>query len=304
MSRVEVALMVEGQDGLNWERWQRIARTAEDAGYVGLYRSDHFTNPVGPYRDSLECWVSLAWLASQTSRIEFGPLVSPMSFHHPSMLVRIAAAIADLSGGRLRLAVGAGWQDREHTNYGYHLGDVPERMGRFRESVHIMAHLLRSADPLTFQGRHYTLKDAVLLPRPAQPVPLVIGGSGRKVTLPLAARYADEWNSGPLSPSAFSEISTYLDGLLDKAGRPRSAVRRSMMLFVRYGRDRADLDARLAKNPMPEFLRKATLVGTAAEIKDRVAALEAVGVQRVMINWRDDYDDVEGMADLGKTLLA
>ncbi len=303
MSQVEVALMVEGQDGLNWQRWQRIARTAEDAGYVGLYRSDHFTNPAGPLKDSLECWISLAWLASQTSRIEFGPLVSPMSFHHPSMLVRIAAAIGDLSGGRLYLAIGAGWQEREHTSYSYRLGDVPERMRRFREAVQIMAHLLRDDSPLTFEGKHYSLRDAVLLPRPSCRVPIVIGGSGRKVTLPLAARYADEWNTGPTSPESFREMSAYLDRLIEKAGRQPSSLKRSMMLFVRYGRDRADLDARLAARPVPEFLRRGTLIGTAAEIKDRVAALADAGVQRVMINWRDDYDDVKGMAALGKVLL-
>jgi len=296
--------MVEGQDGLNWQRWQRIARTAEDAGYVGLYRSDHFTNPVGPYKDSLECWISLAWLASQTSRLEFGPLVSPISFHHPSMLARMAAAIGDLSGGRLHLAVGAGWQEREHTNYSYHLGDVLERMARFREAVHVMAHLLRDDSPLTFTGKHYALNDAVLLPRPAHRVPLVIGGGGRKVTLPLAARYADEWNSGPRSPESFREASAYLDELIRKAGRQPSSVKRSMMLFVRYGRDRADLEARLAANPVADFLRNSTLIGTAAEIRDRVAALEAAGVQRIMINWRDDYDDVQGMANLGRALLA
>jgi alkanesulfonate monooxygenase SsuD/methylene tetrahydromethanopterin reductase-like flavin-dependent oxidoreductase (luciferase family) len=86
--------------------------------------------------------MSLAWLATHTSRTGLGPLVSPVSFHHPSMLVRMAAALSDLSGGRLQFGVGAGWQQREHTNYSYHLGDMPERMGRFRESLHIMAHLL------------------------------------------------------------------------------------------------------------------------------------------------------------------
>ena len=105
--------MIEGQDGINWERFQKIAQVAEDAGYIGLYRSDHFTNPQGPYKDSLECWISLAWLASHSSRIVFGPLVSPVSFRHPSMLVRQAAAVSDLSGGRLQLGVGAGWQERE-----------------------------------------------------------------------------------------------------------------------------------------------------------------------------------------------
>src|SRR5260221_13063670 len=122
----EIALMIEGQDGLNWDCWQGIARTAEDAGFVGLYRSDHFTNPRGPYKDSLECWTSLTWLASHTSRLDFGPLVSPVSFRHPSMLVRMAAAVDELSGGRLQFGIGAGWQEREHTNYSYHLGSISE----------------------------------------------------------------------------------------------------------------------------------------------------------------------------------
>lgn len=300
---IDIALMVEGQDGLNWDRWQRIARTAEDAGFAGLYRSDHFTNPVGPFKDSLECWTSLTWLASHTSRLEFGPLVSPVSFHHPAMLARQAAAIADLSGGRLQFGLGAGWQDREHTNYSYHLGDVPERMARFRESVHIIAHLLHSDEPLTFEGKHYSMHEAVLLPRPRQRVPIVLGGSGRQVTLPLVARYADEWNSGPRSPEQFQEINTYLDGLLDRAERPRSSVRRSMMLFLRFGRDQAELDARLAQRPIPEFLRRAMLAVTPEMISERIAALEAVGVQRVILNWMDDYDDVEGMAALGKAVI-
>jgi alkanesulfonate monooxygenase SsuD/methylene tetrahydromethanopterin reductase-like flavin-dependent oxidoreductase (luciferase family) len=132
---MDIALMVEGQDGLNWDRWRAIARTAEEVGFAGLYRSDHFTNPVGPYKDSLECWISLAYLATNTQRLEFGPMVSPMSFRHPAMLVRQAAAVADLSDGRLQFALGAGWQDREHTNYSYHLGSVPERMARFREAA-------------------------------------------------------------------------------------------------------------------------------------------------------------------------
>jgi F420-dependent oxidoreductase-like protein len=300
---MQIALMIEGQDGLNWDRWRAIARTAEDAGYVGLYRSDHFTNPVGPYVDSLECWTSLTWLASNTSRIEFGPLVSPVSFRHPSMLVRMAAAVGDVSGGRLQFGIGAGWQEREHANYSYQLGSVPERMARFRESVHIMAHLLRDDAPLNFEGKHYCMQEAVLLPRPVQRVPIVIGGAGRQVTLPLVARYADEWNSGPRSPDVFAETNGYLDALLDRAGRPRDSVRRSMMLFVRAGRDQADLDARLAARPIPEFVRRNTLVATDTEIKDHLAKLEAVGVQRVMLNWMDDYDDIEGMAMLARGVL-
>jgi F420-dependent oxidoreductase-like protein len=301
---MDIALMIEGQDGLNWDRWQRIARTAEDAGFAGLYRSDHFTNPVGPYKDSLECWTSLTWLASHTTSLDFGPLVSPMSFHHPAMLVRQAAAVADLAGGRLQFGIGAGWQAREHTNYSYQLGSIPERMARFRESVHVMAHLLHSDEPLTFEGKYYSMHEAVLLPRPTQRVPIVIGGSGRQVTLPLVARYADEWNSGGRSPEDFREINAYLDGLLDRAERPRASVRRSMMIFLRFGRDQADLDARLAARPIPEVLQRGTFAATPDSLKERLAALEAVGVQRVILDWMDDYDDVEGMAALGKAVSA
>jgi F420-dependent oxidoreductase-like protein len=300
---MDIALMVEGQDGLNWHRWRAIARMAEEVGFAGLYRSDHFTNPVGPYKDSLECWVSLAYLASNTQRLEFGPLVSPISFRDPAMLVRQAAAVADLSGGRLQFGIGAGWQQREHHNYSYHLGSVPERMTRFREAVQIMAHLLHSEAPLDFSGKHFQMHEAVLLPRPLHPVPLVIGGSGKQVTLPLAARYADEWNSGPRAPEVFTEINTYLNTLIDKAGRPREAVRRTMMIFLRTGRDQADLDARLAAKAVSDGMPN-VMIATHEQVKAHLERLEAAGVQRTILNWFDNFDDVDGMAELGRAVLA
>jgi F420-dependent oxidoreductase-like protein len=302
---IDIALMIEGQDGLNWDRWQKIARVVEDAGYAGLYRSDHVTNPQGPYKDSLECWTSLVWLASHTSRLEFGPLVSPVSFRHPSMLVRMAAAVDDLSGGRLQFGVGAGWQDREHINYSYDLGNVGIRSARLCEAVQIMAHLLRSDEPLTFAGKFYSLHEAVLLPRPKRPggPPIVIGGSGRKLTLPLVARYADEWNTSFRTAEQFAELNAYLDTLLDAEGRPRSAVRRTMMTGVRFGRDQAELEARLAGRAVPEVLQRGMIAGTPGQVRDQIAALEAVGVQRVMLQWLD-LDDTQGMADLGRALVA
>ncbi len=99
---MEIAIMVEGQNGLDWPRWQRIARAVEDLGFVGLYRSDHYTNAELPDKDSLELWVSLTWLASHTERIEFGPMVSPVLFRHPTMTARVSCAMDDLSNGRLR----------------------------------------------------------------------------------------------------------------------------------------------------------------------------------------------------------
>src|SRR3990170_6098006 len=117
--RMDVSIMVEGQNGLTWPRWRRIAHAVEALGFAGLFRSDHFTNAAPPDRDSLELWTSLTWLAANTSRVRFGPLVTPSSFRHPVMTARMATAVDALSGGRLILGLGAGWQERGHTNYGF-----------------------------------------------------------------------------------------------------------------------------------------------------------------------------------------
>jgi alkanesulfonate monooxygenase SsuD/methylene tetrahydromethanopterin reductase-like flavin-dependent oxidoreductase (luciferase family) len=117
------------------------------------------------------------------------------------------------------------------------------------------------------------------------------------------ARYADEWNSGARTPEAFVEVNSYLDSLLDKVGRPRSSVKRSMMLFLRFGRTDAELQARLAAQPTPEFVRASILAVTPERLRDHLAALESAGVQRAILNWRDDYDDVEGMQALARAAI-
>jgi F420-dependent oxidoreductase-like protein len=298
---LEVALMIEGQDGLTWERWQRLARVAEDCGYVGLYRSDHFTNPNPPDKESLECWTSLTWLASHTRRLEFGPLVSPVSFRYPSMLARMAAAVDDLSGGRLYLGLGAGWQDREHQHFGYRLGSVAERSARLREAVHIIAHLLRNDAPLDFDGRFYQLHEAVLLPRPKRPggPRIVLGGAGKKLTLPLAARYADEWNLAFRPPEQFAELSAHLDQLLREQGRQPSEVRRTLMTNVQFGRTDAELNDRLRGRSASELRQRGIIVGTPAQVRGQVAALESAGVQRLMLQWLalDDLASIEALAE-------
>lgn len=216
---LEVAIMIEGQDGIEWERWKRLVRAAEDLGFAGLYRSDHFTNPEGPYKDALELWTSLTWLADNTERIEFGPLVSPVSFRHPAITAWQAGAVGDLSGGRLRLGLGAGWQEREHEAFGFDLLDTDNRFARFEEGLQVVTRLLRSQGAASFDGEFYGLREAEISPRPGFAVPIVIGGNGPRRTLPLAARYADEWNGVFLAPDKFMDLSARLDALLEEAGR-------------------------------------------------------------------------------------
>lgn len=301
---IEVAIMIEGQNGLNWPRWQNIVRAVETLGFAGLFRSDHFTNSGPPDIDSLELWTSLTWLATQTRRIEFGPLVTPFSFRHPVFTARIAAAVDDLSGGRLTLGLGAGWQAREHEHYGFDLLDVPRRFRRFEEGLEVVRRLLTAGAPVDYAGEFYRLKEAVLLPRPARPggPPLLVGGNGLKLTLPLAARYASEWNAVYLAPAEFARSSARLDELLRAAGRDPGAVRRSLMTGCYFGRDEAAVRHKLGDRSRAALRAEGVVVGTADEVVEQLRQHAAAGVQRIMLQWLE-LDDLEGLEALARLVL-
>ncbi len=302
---LEIAIMIEGQNGLNWPRWQRVAAAVEDLGFAGLYRSDHFTNADPPDQDSLEMWVSLTWLASHTRRLEFGPLVSPVSFRHPALTARMASAVDDLSGGRLTLGVGAGWQVREHRHFGFSLMQTPRRFARFEEGLEVITRLLNSDQPVSFDGKFYQLRDAILLPRPQRPggPRILVGGNGFQRTLPLAARYASEWNGVYLPPAEYARHSRHLDELLLAAGRQPAEVRRSLMTGCLFGRDRAALDRKLGGRDPAAMRERGMVVGTPPEVVEQLGRLAEAGVQRVMLQWLD-LDDLDGLAALAQTMTA
>lgn len=307
---LEIAIMVEGQNGLNWPRWKRIARAVEDLGFVGLYRSDHFTNASPPDKDSLELWVSLTWLASHTKRIEFGPLVTPFSFRHPTFTARMAAAVDDLSDGRLWLGIGAGWQEREHNHFGFDLLDLPARFQRFEEGIQVTQSLLTSDTPIDFTGKFYNLEEAILLPRPQQvggPL-LLIGGNGKKRTLPLAAKYAQAWNALFLTAEKFNDLNTLFNQLLDVNGRKPEDVHRSMMTGVVYAESEAALQEKISlryngKFSTEELLNRGLVVGTPGSIIDQLGKLEVAGVQRIMLQWLD-LDDLDGLESFSARVLS
>ncbi|MBC8505378.1 MAG: LLM class F420-dependent oxidoreductase [Anaerolineales bacterium] len=306
---IEVAIMLEGQNGLTWPRWQRLAKATEDLGFAGLYRSDHYTNASPPDIESLELWTSLTWLASHTKRIEFGPMVTPLSFRDPTMTARMAAAVDDLSGGRLILGLGAGWQEREHTNYGWDLLDVPGRFARFEEGIEIIMRLLRNDETSDFQGDYYSIKEGILLPRPHRSggPPILIGGNGPKLTLPLVARFATEWNSIYLPLEKFQELNTQLESLLDAQGRQPEEVRRSMMTGCEFSVDKREVKKKVkartkGKLSPKELHERGLMVGTADEIVEQLGELAEAGLQRVMLQWLD-LDDVDGLEALAKGVL-
>jgi F420-dependent oxidoreductase-like protein len=303
---LEIAVMVEGQNGLNWARWQKLARLVEDLGFVGLFRSDHFTNSDPPDIDSLELWASLIWLASHTERIEFGPLVTPFSFRHPVHTARMASAVDDLSGGRLVLGLGAGWNEREHHQFGFDLLEPEARFNRFNEGMQVVTRLLQSDEPVTFEGQYYQLRGARLLPRPQRPggPRILVGGNGVKRTLSYVARYASEWNCVSLLPEDFGRLNRRLDEMLSEAGREPGSVRRSMMTGCVFGRDQATLKQKLAtrERTLEQLQQHGTVAGNLSAVKEQLAGLEQAGLQRVMLQWLD-LDDLESLETLAKGVL-
>ena len=303
---LEIAIMIEGPNGLTWSRWQKIVRLVEELGFVGLYRSDHFTNSNAVDLDSLELWTSLTWLADHTSRIEFGPLVTPFSFRNPVFTARMASAVDDLSNGRLTLGLGAGWQEREHQLFGFDLLDIKPRFDRFEEGMQVVTRLLQSDEPVTFDGHYYQLRGATLLPRPQrQGGPrILIGGDGEKRTLPAVVRYADEWNCVMLLPEVFAQKNTLLTEMLTAAGRKPEAVRRSMMTGCVFGKDAAALNEKVVvrKRTLDELQARGIVAGNASQVREQLAVLEAAGLQRIMLQWLD-LDDLDGLQALAKAVF-
>ena len=303
---LEIAIMIEGQNGLTWPRWQRIVRLVEEAGFVGLFRSDHFTNSNPPDIESLDLWPSLTWLAGNTTRIEFGPLVTPFSFRHPVHTARMAAAVDDLSNGRLVLGLGAGWNKREHELFGFDLLEPEARFDRFNEGMEIVTRLLQSDEPVTFEGHYYQLRSATLLPRPGRPggPRILIGGNGVRRTLSYVVRYASEWNCVTLTPEEFARKNSKLSEMLVEAGRDPASVRRSMMTGCVFGKDDASLNTKLKMygRSLEELQQRGIVAGSLDAIREQLQTLEQAGLQRIMLQWLD-LDDLESMETLAKGIL-
>src|SRR2546430_2154955 len=230
----KLGIMLEGQEGLSWERWRRICADVERLGFASLRRSDHLISLMGPgtgERDCIECWESLALAAEWTKKIEFGPMVSPMTFRIPGVLAKIAASVDALSGGRLILGVGAGWNQNEHSVFGIPFLTERERFERLEAGIKTMRDIWSKTNP-----------------RPARnTIPLLMGGKGLKRTIPLVAREATEWNLSRLDADMFRDRRDALDQCCREIGRDPATIHRSVMTSYIIGRDRADQLERAAQ---------------------------------------------------------
>jgi F420-dependent oxidoreductase-like protein len=315
------ALMTEPQQGLSYDEILAIASTAEASGFEAFFRSDHYASfPGEAGLPTTDAWATLAGLARETKRIHFGTLVSPVTFRLPGNLAKVISTVAEMSGGRLEVGVGAGWNELEHRQLGLAFPGTRERYDMLEEQLEILHGLWTEPDGWSFEGRHWQLEGAVFHPKPAAPAGrrhpnLILGGSGGPRQLRLVARFADEFNFISASPSKAAAAYERLDEACRAADRDPTEVTRSAMTGVLVGEDEADLQRRtrelmtaIGSGDMDADAwlaerRGRWIMGTPDEAKQRVAAFEEAGVERLMLQ---DFlpRDLEMVRFLGRSVIA
>ena len=274
--------------GNDWDRILALAQAAEANGWDGIWVPDHFMPPEGGYGHepagidlellpTHECWSLLAGLAAAVPRVRLGAMVTGNTYRHPAVLAKQAATVDHISGGRLVLGLGAGWQENEHRRYGLDYGSVVSRADRLDEACAVIAGLFAN-ERTDFDGAHYRLSGAPLAPKPIQsPLPLMIGGTGRRRTVPTAVRYAHEWN-GWCAPAEMRRYNALIDRLCEQAGRDPAEIQRSAAVMVSLSDSRGD-----ATEPGGRSDGRPLMAGSPEQIVEQVTEYAAAGTDELVI---------------------
>ncbi len=309
---MRVSLLIEGQEGVSWDDWLRIARLTEEHGLEGLYRSDHYTAIFRSRSAALDAWTTLAALAASTSRIRLGTLVSPVTFRHPSVLARTAVTVDHISRGRVDVGLGLGWYAREHLENGFIFGTTRQRFELLAEQVEVITRSW-TQERLDHDGDQYRLQDQSALPRPYQAPhpPLILGGGVKPRFAALAARYATEVNTLGHCADELRGRRERLDQACAAISRDPSTLPLSILVTCFVGESRGDADERVrayialgehdeAFAEITSATRSTWLVGSVEQVAERLRALEALGVQRVVVrHLNHDDDDMISVLGLG-----
>ena len=300
---MKVCLMIEGQEGVTWEDWVRLAGLCEEHGLDGLFRSDHYTAIIRPDADAHDAWATLAGLAAVTQRIRLGTMVSPVTFRHPSVLARMAVTIDHISRGRIEVGMGSGWYEREHEAHGFAFADVGKRFALLAEQVEIVVRSW-TEERFDHEGQAYRLHDQQALPRPVQEPhpPLILGGGVKPRFAALAARYATEVNTLGAPNAELQERKAALDRACAETGRDPETLAFSVMTACYLGETHGEVVERVARflatrgdSSDPEgFLaerRERWLARTVDEVAARLEELRGLGVSRVFLQHLDHDDD-------------
>jgi F420-dependent oxidoreductase-like protein len=315
---MRLALMTEPQMGLTYDEIRAAATTAQDAGLEAFFRSDHYASFPGPEDGpTTDAWATLAGLARDTARIHIGALVSPMTFRLPGPFAKLVATVDEMSGGRVEVGMGAGWNDLEHAQLGIPFPDLDERYTMLEESVAIVHGLWTEPDGWGFEGSHWQVRETLFRTRPERNgrrhPPIILGGRGGPRLARLAARYADEFNLNSASPARAPEAYARVDAACQAIGRDPAEITHSAMTGVLIAETRAELTDRVrlqleltgaSAAEAEAWLaqrQERWIMGTLDEAGERLRAFEAAGVQRVMLQdfIPRDLDMIRLMSRLG-----
>jgi alkanesulfonate monooxygenase SsuD/methylene tetrahydromethanopterin reductase-like flavin-dependent oxidoreductase (luciferase family) len=283
---MKLGLLIESEEGLDWQSWRTTYTAAERLGFESVWISDHLVSPWYPGRRGLDPWVALSVAAAETSRIRLGPLVSPITFHQqPALLERTAQALAQLAPNRFVLGLGLGWNAAEHARFGMPFPPAAERVRLLRDAI----------ERIGASGRGDKRRSrSASRSRSRSRIPLLIGGRGPRGTLPLVARYADEWNLTTASVEVYRAASARLEECCQETGRDPRAILRSVAMGVLIGRD-ADEIARRSQR-----MRSLVLPLSGLDVADIVAASRRLGW--VAGTPRQIVSELQSLADAGVDL--
>ena len=294
-----------------WPELREAVLRAEAAGFDDLWIDDHLLSDEGDWHDSkLEGWATLAAVAAVTTRPRLGLLVSANTLRNPGLTVKLATTLDHVSGGRAILGIGAGWFEREHDAFGFDFGGgMGERLDRLVEAVPLMRRLL-DGEQVTHEGRFYAFRDALCAPRPIQPhLPILVGGSGPKKTLPLIARSADLWNAYG-TPEEVAASDATLRAACEAAGRDEREIERTVNLNVVIRGDRAEAEqawqAWLLAGQPQEGEEGLEAGGSVEEVAGVLARYRDVGFEHPILIFRPPFDleTIDRLPDLRAILSA
>lgn len=307
--------MAEPQQGLTYDEILALARTAEAAGFEAFFRSDHYASFPGPAgMPTTDAWSTLAGLARDTTTIHIGSLVSPVTFRIPGTFAKQVTTVDEMSGGRVEVGIGAGWNDEDHHRLGIPFPPLKERYDRLEESLAIVHGLWTEPDGWSYDGAVWRVRDALFRPRPAfgdrRHPNLILGGEGGPRLARLVATYADEFNRTSASPENVGPAFARVRSAVVAAGRDPDSVVLSAMVGVLVAESEGEMRDRLrqqvafvgSSSSADDWLaerRDRWIMGTPDQARQRIDEFAAAGVQRIMLQ---DFlpRDLEMVALLGR----
>jgi len=305
---VQTCVFTEPQQGATYGQLAAVARTAEEVGFDGFFRSDHYLKmgSVSGLPGPTDAWVTLGAIARETSTIRLGTLVTAATFRLPAPLAISVAQVDEMSDGRVEFGLGTGWYEQEHTAYGIPFPDLRTRFEIFTEQLEVITGLWSTPEGATFSfaGRHYTLTDAPALPKPVQrPVPVIVGGGGKRKTAMLTARFATEYNRAFVPLDTFSRNVANVRSTCESIGRDPASLRYSIALVACCGRDDGEVNRRAAAIGRDAGeLRENGAAGTPEQVVEKVLRYRDAGADRIYFQILD-VDDLDHVRLLAAEVL-